>query len=150
MHRTSQARTQLGPRSIPEVLSASYQAFEQILATIREHEEHSGGLFAAFVLGAASAADGRDALMAAPSLQLPAAPARPTVRSGGTTDQTSDSPRLAGIADIANALADLSKLVASTLARAASQAVDPVDQDACAEAARCAQAMWFLLAGPGP
>jgi len=121
-----QARTRLdAARSMPEVLSVSGQAFEQLLAIIREHEEHAGGLFAEFVLAAASAADGRDALIAAPSLRLPlpAALARPTVDTGGTADQASDSPRLVGIDDIAGALADLSQLIAATLARAASHAL---------------------------
>jgi hypothetical protein len=153
MHRIAQVRTRLdAARGMPEVLSASCQAFEQLLATIREHEERAGGLFAAFVMAAASAADGRDALIAAPSLLLPLPAARTRSAPGvsDTAGPVSDPAGLASIDDVADALADLSQLTAATLARAASDALDRSDQAACTEAARCAKAMWSLLARPGP
>ncbi len=152
MHPIAVARARINAaRRLPEVLSASYQAFEQLLATIREHEEQAGGLFAAFVLAAASAADGRDALISAPSLSLPlpAALTLPTA-VGDTVGPASDPAGIASIDHIADALADLSQLIAATLADAASHALDPSDQAACTQAARCAEVMWSLLARPGP
>jgi hypothetical protein len=153
MHSITQARVRIAAaRGMPEVLSASYQAFEQLLATIREHEEQAGGLFAAFVLAAASAADGRDALISAPSLPwpLPAALAPSAAGVGDAVGPASDPARIASIDDVADALADLSQLMAATLADAASHALDPSDQAACTQAAQCAGVMWSLLARPGP
>ena len=50
------------------VMDAAYDAFENLLAVIREHEDPANGLFAAFMFAAASAANGRDAILFAPSL----------------------------------------------------------------------------------
>jgi len=143
-------------RSLPEVLNASCQAFDQMLATIREHEARAEGLFAAFVLAAASAADGRDALLAASSLPWPppAAPPPAAPRSalavGDMAAPASDPVMLADIDDLADTLGDLSKLTAAVLASAASHALDPSDQAACTQAAQSADVMWSLLARPGP
>ncbi len=153
MHMIAQSRARLdAARSMSELLSAAYQAFEQMLATIRANEDQAGSLFAAFVLAAASAADGRDALLAAPSLPLPlpAAPAPLIIGVGGTSGPASDPAGLESITDIADALADLSQLIAATLARAARHVLNRADQAACTEAARCAEAIWSLLARPGP
>lgn len=153
MHPIAVARARIDvARSLPEVFSASCRGFEEMLATIREHEEEAGGLFAAFVMAAASAADGRDALFAAPSLPvpMPAPPAQSAPGVGDTAGPVSDPVMLASIDEIADALADLSQLMAATLANAASRALDRSDQAACADAVRCAEAMWSLLARPGP
>ena len=49
------------------VLDAAYAAFEVMLSAIHPVQDPASGLFAAFVLTAASAADGRNALALAPS-----------------------------------------------------------------------------------
>ena len=50
------------------VMDAAYDAFGELLAVIREYEDPANGLFAAFMFAAASAANGRDAILFAPSL----------------------------------------------------------------------------------
>src|ERR1035441_7044629 len=50
------------------VLDAAYDAFESMRLAFRVHEDPASGLFGAFVMAAASAADGRDAVAFAPSL----------------------------------------------------------------------------------
>src|ERR1035438_8815383 len=50
------------------VLAAAYDAFEGMRLAFRVHEDPASGLFAAFVMAAASAADGRDAVAFAPSM----------------------------------------------------------------------------------
>jgi hypothetical protein len=47
---------------LPAILAAGYDAFEDMLLAVRAHEDPAGGLFAAFMMAAAAAADGRDAL----------------------------------------------------------------------------------------
>jgi hypothetical protein len=58
---------------LPAILSAAYDAFEDMLPVIEELQDPGGGAFAAFVMSGASAASGRDAVAAAPSRR----PARP-------------------------------------------------------------------------
>ena len=53
---------------LPAILDAAYDAFEDMLLAVRAHEDPAGGLFAAFMMAAASTADGRDALGFAASL----------------------------------------------------------------------------------
>ena len=67
------------------VLDAAYAAFEGMVSIIHPVQDPASGLFAAFVMAAASAADGRNALALAPSLPghpLLAAPAEQQPWSG--------------------------------------------------------------------
>ena len=50
------------------VLDAAYEAFEGMLSVIHPVQDPGSGLFAALVMAAASAANGRNALALAPSL----------------------------------------------------------------------------------
>ena len=144
MSRIADAQARLeAAKGVPTVLAASYGAFDQLLLAIREHEERTEGLFAAFVMAASSAADGRDALTAAPSLPLPLA------RPGDLTSGARDPAGLASIDDVADELAGLSQVLMTQLGHAASQSADRSDQAACAEAARSAGTIRSLLAGPG-
>ena len=136
------------PHSIPErlqgatglkaVLAAAYDAFEFLLAVIRDHQDLDEGLFAAFVMSGACAADGRDALAAAPSLRWPP----PVEHAGAVNDFHSGS---AG--EIAADLAALSQQLATRLRDAATTAPDSRDRAECAEAAQCAIRIRDLLAG---
>ncbi len=132
-------------RGVREILTASYAAFDHLLLAIREHQERAGGLLAAFVLSAASAADGRDALTAAPSLPLPLPRADCATVAGA---EVPDEP--ADIDDVADALAGLSVMLAVRLQRAADWAGNAGDRVACTDAARSAAAICSLLARPGP
>src|SRR5258708_110483 len=57
---------------LSSVLAAAHEAFDGILLAIRGREDPVTGMFAALVMAAASAADGRDAVTRAPSLPLAA------------------------------------------------------------------------------
>jgi hypothetical protein len=120
------------------VLDAAYDAFERMRLGFRAHENPATGFFAAFVMAAAAAADGRDALGFAPSLP-------PRWRHGAETEpglpEGESAERIAGDA------AGLSQLLAACLARAAGLASDRGDQDACEQAARCAGEIFELLGG---
>lgn len=124
---------------LPGILDAAYEAFEGMLPVIHGQEDRAGGGFAAFVMSAASAANGRDAVASAPSLP-PAAPGRtpPAIgdRATGVTEE-----------EAAAVLAGLSQLLASRLADAATWAADAADRAACSVAARHAGVIWSLLAG---
>jgi hypothetical protein len=59
------ASSVLQAEDLPALLAAAYGAFECALQTLRGAEDHAGSLLPAFVLAAAAAADGRDAVAAA-------------------------------------------------------------------------------------
>src|SRR5258708_22287269 len=56
--------------SLPEVLGLSFDAFEVIRIAARNCQDRVPGLFAAFMMTADAAVDGREALTVAPSLPL--------------------------------------------------------------------------------
>jgi hypothetical protein len=122
------------------VLDACYEAFEWMLSIIQPLQDPASGWFTAFVMAAASAADGRDALLFAASLPgnpLPAASAGQSAPAAQSTE------------DVATAVAGLSLLAAGRLARAAASARDGSDRSACQHAIRCAQDICELLSAAG-
>ncbi len=127
--------------SLDALLAAARDAFEFLLAVIRDHQDPADGMFAAFVMSAASAADGRDALAAAPSLPWPPRP--------GPTGAANELCR-GTAAEVAAGLAAISQQLAARLARAASTAPGAEDRAACAEATWCATRIGELLTGPVP
>lgn len=146
MSPITDARARLEAASgVPAILTAAYSAFDQLLLAIREHEEHAEALFAAFVMAAASAADGRDALTSAPSLPLPL----PLPRPGDVTSRAAGPAGLASIDDVADEIAELSQVLAGRLRHASRQAADPLDRVACDDSARQADVIRSLLARPG-
>ncbi len=123
-----------------ETLAAGFDAFEAIRAAARACEDDTG-LFAAFLLTAGAAVEGRNALAAAPSLP----PARCSVPVG--TRPASIAP--GAVQEITAALATLGELLASGLADAAASAAARGDRAACGDAARAATQIHQLLAGAG-
>jgi hypothetical protein len=123
------------------VLDAAYEAFEAMLSAIDPAQDPASGLFAAFVMAAASAANGRNAVALAPSL-----PGRPltAVPAGPQPWPQERAERLA------EAVGGLSHLVAGRLAQAAARAPDTGDRVACAHAARSARDICGLLGISGP
>ena len=122
----------------PAVLDAAYEAFETMVSVIHPAQDPASGLFAALVMAAASAADGRNALALAPSLPghpLRAVPAEQPPWSGEPPER------------VAKVVAGLSHLVAERLSQAATSAENTGDQAACRHAARSAQDICGLLAG---
>jgi hypothetical protein len=119
------------------VLDAAYDAFEELLGALEEQEERGGGAFAAFVMSATAAANGRDALAAAPS--LPPAP------SGDLASAAARSYCDLTVEDAAAVLAQLGQLLSGRLADASNQPGDAGDKVACAQAARHAASICSLL-----
>ena len=67
MNRITAARARIDQAGdLPGLLGAAYGAFEDMLAVIRHHEERDEGSFAAFVIAACAAANGRDCDSRAP------------------------------------------------------------------------------------
>jgi len=126
---------------LPAVLDAACEAFEEMLSVIRGHEDPSDGWFTAFVMSGTCAANGRDAVLFAPSLP----PNRLHPPPAGTM-----MPGQGSAETIADAIASLSGLLATGLARAAGSAADPRDREACQRAAGYARDMQGLLTGSGP
>jgi hypothetical protein len=123
---------------LPALLDTGYAAFELLLVAIEEHEDPASGMFAPFVFAATHAANGRDAILSAPSL-----PPRPLHRAdadvGGRGSGT-------GVLEIVA----LSQLLCHVLAQAADSVPSHDDQAACLHAARSAAAIHRLLTGTDP
>ena len=123
------------------MLDAAYDAFEEMLAVIRAHEDPDDGMFTVLVMAAASTADARDAILFAPS--LPPRPLQPAVAGAGHD--------LGGtVAGAVAALAGLSELLATRLQDAVRMAPGPGDRRACSDGARWARDVHILLTGGGP
>jgi len=140
MNRIDAARARLEHATgLPAVLDAAYDAFEDMLTAIEAHQDPSTGAFAAFVMAGAAAANGRNAVAAAPS--LPPAPS-------GDLPGTEPGPSRGLPAEAAPAvLAALSQLLASRLTKASDLPAGLGDRVACAQAARHAASICALLGG---
>jgi hypothetical protein len=119
------------------ILDAACNAFESMLPVLRAHENPGDPMFGALMMAAASAADGRDAVLSAPSL--------PPHRLRADAEEGSDD-----VGAVADMLAGLSELLAVRLDDAARIAPDPDDQAACQAAARWARDIHALLTGNAP
>src|SRR5262249_2595952 len=128
---------------LPAVLNAAYDALDQMLGAIEDQQAPSGGAVAAFVMSGAAAANGRDALAAAPAL--------PSAASGDLAETMAGSFHGLTTDDAAAVLAGLSQLLASRLNGASESSADAGDRIACAQAARHAASICSLLGGlPDP
>jgi hypothetical protein len=138
------ARTRLEQAiGLPAVLDAAYDAFDQLLGAIEDQQHPSGGAFAAFVMSGTAAANGRDALAAAPSL--------PRISSGDLAETMAGAAHGLTTEHAAAVLASLGQLLASRLNGASESSADAGDRTACAQAARQAASICALLGGlPDP
>ncbi|MFZ0044509.1 MAG: hypothetical protein WAL16_01640 [Streptosporangiaceae bacterium] len=125
---------------LPEVLESAWRAFECMLAEAEAHEDPATPLFPAFVLAATAAANGRDAVLLAPSLPWPPRDTPPGGQAGGPGESAPAA---------AQALVSLSQALISRLESAAGSAASSDDRDACRYAAGHARAIYDLLAGAG-
>ena len=121
--------------SLPDLLAASFDAFEIVRMLARHWDHHAPELFAAFMMTADAAVDGREALTTAPAL-----PAGPMPARAGTLAERSAAQ------EITAALAALGTLLARRLTEAARHA-PPDDHDACTAAAVAARRIGDLMAG---
>jgi hypothetical protein len=129
-------------QGLPAVLDAACDAFEAILTVIGDYEyTTSTGVAITFLLVATQAANGRDAVLFAPS--LPPRSLHPPEQAG-----EQHSPERASA--ISSSVGGLSELLATGLARTAATVADGADRAACRDAAACATRIGDLLAGAGP
>jgi hypothetical protein len=137
---SSLRQLQAAPTSLPGLLDAALLAFEDMLTEIRLAQDPASPLFAALTMAAAAAADGRDALLFAPSLPpSPASAAGPGPAAPGDAGE-----------QVTAEIAALCRTLASRLGRATASAVAPGDRRACHDAARHARDIHDLLAGTLP
>jgi hypothetical protein len=140
MDRIESARARIEQATgLPAILDAAYDAFEQLLTAITSQQDHGGEAFAAFVMSGTAAANGRDALAAAPSL--------PPVSTGDLASMASASTLDVPTQDAAAVLAGLSQLLSRRLTDATGHTADASDRLACAQAARHAADVCLLLGG---
>ena len=125
---------------LPAVLDAAYEAFEDMLAVLRRHQEDDESTFPAFVLAAAAAANGRDWIAGADTLP-----------EGSPQDRAGDVLEDAAVADVARAVAELSRELAARLTSAAAAAIGSAgDRGCCEHAVSEAAAITALLGGVNP
>ncbi len=122
--------------SLPELLDAGFDAFEAIRSAARACEDRTPELFAAFMMAAGTATEGRNAVLAASSLP-PGRGSPPSHPLAGTA---------ADVGHIADDLAALAGLLASRLRHAAAAATTADDRAACHQAAQTAGEIHRLLA----
>jgi hypothetical protein len=123
-------------RSLPELLAASFDAFEAVRVLARSSENRVSSLFAAFTTAADAAVDGREAITIAPSLSP----------SPGGMLATSPPAADARIDTVTDALAALGALLGERLADAADRAVISGDRAACQAAAEAGRRIRQLMA----
>jgi hypothetical protein len=120
---------------LPAILDAAYDAFEGMLPVIEAGQDPGSAAFIAFVMSGASAANGRDAIAAAPS--LPA----------GADGHLVGTPAVVSTEQAAAALVRLSRVLSGRLNAAVELSADVGDRTACAQAAHHAAAICALLGG---
>jgi hypothetical protein len=122
--------------SLPELLAVSFEMFEAIRVLARRSEDKVPRLFAAFMMAADAAVDGREAITMAPSLS-------PAFNS---TPPTGPAATGAEIETVADAIAALGGLLDERLSDAAVRARMPGDRTACEEAAGAGRRIRQLMA----
>jgi hypothetical protein len=124
--------------SLPTLLDTAYAAFEGLLSATEERQDPASGMFAQFVYAATAAANGRDAILFAPSLPVrPLRPADTAINNWGSGSDLQD-------------LATLSEVLCHALTQAAAAVPGHEDQRACRHAARYAVEIYRLLTGAVP
>jgi hypothetical protein len=120
--------------SLPDVLNAGFDAFELIRITARRHQDDAPELFAALMMTADAAVDGREALTVAPSLPL-----------GGGDEPASAVPLENDVHQAADTLARLASALHEHLTKAAAHADSHDDEAACQQAAQAAERIRELM-----
>lgn len=142
----SEARQQIElASSVPELMAAACDAFQEILNVLRDHYEPDSGWFAALVLAGSPAGEGRDALLFAPSLPPHTGPRKPAREFSGGDGRAGSGAIAAGVASLAGLLA-----VRLAGAAAGTAEADHRDLAACRQAAASARELAELLGGAGP
>jgi hypothetical protein len=144
MDRITAARARIDQaQDLPDLLTTAFTAFQDMLQVLEHHLERDDGTFAAFILSATAAANGRDRIAAAPSLP----PAVITAFYARPEPQAESLLADATVIHVAITVAGLSTQLAGRLEAAARSSAMPADRDACAHAARHASRILALLGG---
>ncbi len=123
---------------LPARLDTAYAAFEALLSAVQDQQDPASGMFAQFVYAATAAANGRDAILFAPTLPVrPLLPADTDVNGRGSGGGVQD-------------LVALSKVLYQVLAQTAASVPGQEDRMACHHAARYAAEIHRLLTGAEP
>ena len=138
---SARQRVVVAAADLPDVLDAVYDAFEDMLALLRQHQEDDESAFPAFVLAAAAAANGRDWIAGADALP----PAGPRER-----ENAADPVVHLRVADVARMAAALGSDLASRLTTVAASAGGAGDRQCCEGAAAEARTIVALLSGASP
>jgi hypothetical protein len=142
MRRLTAAGDRFGQaRDLTAVLDAACEAFEEILAVIGDYEDARDALVVPLLLAATQAANGRDAVLFAPS--LPARRLHQPRPAGEELEQGSAH-------DVISAVTGLCQLLAFGLTQAAATAAAAADRAACQDAARHVRQIHALLTGSDP
>ena len=120
---------------LPEILAASFDAFEVVRLLARRSEDRVAGLFAAFMCTADAAVDGREAVTIAPSLPVLNAS---TVAPGEPTAS-------ADLDLVIESLTTLGALLDDRLTGAGATAADLGDRVACQGGAAAARRICRLM-----
>ena len=123
---------------LPGLLDAAWMAFEAILSLSATYADTDAGFFTALVYAMPAAADGRDAIITAPST-----PARPAGQEPVGTYHLLHGD---SAGEAAASMAALSAVLAARLTAAACSASDREDRAACLIGARHAGEIHALLA----
>ena len=128
-------------RGLPTVLDAACDAFQAILTVIAAYEDTTRtGTAITLLFAATQAANGRDAVLFAPS--LPPCALHPPAPAG-------EQPQC-NAQDIKTAVAGLAAIVANGLGHTAVTQAGGADRAACHDAAACATRIHDLLTRPAP
>jgi hypothetical protein len=125
---------------VPGILDAACGAFVDMLTVVECWEDPTHRLFTTYVAAGMIVANGRDAVLRAPSLpaRRPRAAAEKKLSHGATAE------------DDARQLAALSAVIADRLSDASATATQLRDRIACEQAARSARNLHALFAGTDP
>jgi hypothetical protein len=122
--------------ALDEILDAACDAFVVVLEAINGYQDRGGGFDSALVMAAAAAADGRDALLWAPSMAA-AAGRREAARGDGLT-----------AADVRACVTHIAEATEVRLREALTLATAGEDRAACSDGAACARRVADLTGGP--
>lgn len=134
MTGASEIAARLESAELAELLVAAWDGFSFLMTRCQESASRSPDLFAPFAFAAAAAAEGRLLIDSAPSLPAGYGQAAPEVTTCAIDPD-----------EAADELAGLARTLGARLSRAARQAPDPGDREACAEAAASAAYICELL-----
>ena len=126
-------------RSLGEILSAAYDAFDEMLSAFDRYQNGTGPFYAALVMACPAAADGRNTIGMAPSLP-------PPERDRLLRPKPANEPAAREVAD---SVAVIAALAARKLRIAAAAASYAADRSSCLEAAQYADEVRGLMTGTG-